>query len=165
MEQFDVVIIGGGVCGLSASIEVRRLGKSVLILEKDNYVGGILKQCIHEGFGLIKFRENLTGPEYLEKLIEDSERLGVEIRTKAFVTSIEKSTSFVIKYVDSKGVKTIRSNAVILSTGARERTAKQFFFSVSQMPSHFQCNWCIVLLLHYFPLKYLSARAYDVIYS
>ncbi len=127
MEQFDVVIIGGGVCGLSASIEVRRLGKSVLILEKDNYVGGILKQCIHEGFGLIKFRENLTGPEYLEKLIEDSERLGVEIRTKAFVTSIEKSTSFVIKYIDSKGVNTIRANAVILSTGARERTAKQFF--------------------------------------
>lgn len=127
MEQFDVVIIGGGVCGLSASIEAKRQGKSVLIIEKNKYVGGIVNQCIHEGFGLIKFRENLTGPEYIEKLMQTAERLGVEIQTEAFVLSIEKTSQFIVKYVSANGVIGIKANAVILSTGAKERTAKQVF--------------------------------------
>lgn len=127
MEQFDVVIIGGGVCGLSASIEVKRQGKSVLIIEKNKYVGGIVNQCIHEGFGLIKFRENLTGPEYIEKLIRTTERLGVEIQTEAFVLSIEKTSQFIVKYVSTEGVVGVKANAVILATGAKERTAKQVF--------------------------------------
>lgn len=127
MEQFDVVIIGGGVCGLSASIEAKRQGKSVLIIEKNKYVGGIVNQCIHEGFGLIKFRENLTGPEYIEKLMQTAERLSVEIQTEAFVLSIEKTSQFIVKYVSANGVIGIKANAVILSTGAKERTAKQVF--------------------------------------
>ena len=127
MEQFDVVIVGGGVCGLSASIEVKRQGKSVLIVEKNKFVGGIVNQCIHEGFGLIKFRENLTGPEYVDKLIESAERLGVEIRTEAFVLSIEKTSQFLVKYVDKNGVIGVKANAVIVATGAKERTAKQVF--------------------------------------
>lgn len=142
MEQYDVIIIGAGAGGLSAAIEVRRERKSVLVIDRDKHIGGILKQCIHEGFGLIKFRENLTGPEYIEKLIENTERLGVEILTESTVISIEKTSQFNIKYVNKTGIHTVRGQTVILSTGCREKTSKQFFLQGTRPSGIFTAGEC-----------------------
>lgn len=130
--EYDVVVIGGGVCGLSASLEIRRLNKRVLLLEKEKYVGGVTANCVHDGFGLIKYRENLTGPEYVEKLVDACERLGVVIRTEAFVRSLDKTSQFIVKYVDCSGMHNVKANAVILATGADERTSRQVFLHGSR---------------------------------
>lgn len=130
--EYDVVVIGGGVCGLSASLEIRRLNKSVLILEKDKSVGGVVSKCVHNGFGMIKYRESLTGPEYVEKLVDACQRLGVVIRTESFVRSIDKTSQFIVRYVDCTGMHNVKANAVILSTGADERTSRQVFLHGSR---------------------------------
>ncbi len=142
MEQYDVIIIGAGAGGLSAAVEVKRAKKMVLVIDRDKYVGGILKQCVHDGFGLIKFRENLTGPEYIEKLIEMTDRLGVEILTESTVISIEKTSLFLVKFVNSTGIHTVKGQTVILSTGCRERTAKQAFLQGTRPSGVFTAGEC-----------------------
>lgn len=142
MEQYDVIIVGAGAGGLSAAVEVRRAKKTVLVIDRDKYVGGILKQCIHDGFGLIKFRENLTGTEYIEKLIDMTERLGVDILTETTVLSIEKTSQFIVKYVNNKGVHTVKGLTVILSTGCRERTSKQVFLQGTRPAGVFTAGEC-----------------------
>lgn len=142
MEQYDVIIIGAGAGGLSAAVEVKRAKKSVLVIDRDKYVGGILKQCVHDGFGLVKFRENLTGPEYIEKLIDVTERLGVEILSESTVLSIEKTSQFIVKYVNSEGIHTVKGLTVILATGCRERTAKQVFLQGTRPAGVFTAGEC-----------------------
>lgn len=142
MEQYDVIIVGAGAGGLSAAVEVKRAKKTVLVIDRDKYVGGILKQCVHDGFGLIKFRENLTGPEYIEKLIDMTERLGVEILTESTVLSIEKTSQFHVKYVNNTGIHTVKGSTVILSSGCRERTSKQVFLQGTRPSGVFTAGEC-----------------------
>ncbi len=130
--EYDVVVIGGGVCGLSASLEIKRLNKRVLLLEKQKYVGGVVAKCMSQSFGAIKYRENLTGPEYVKKLKDACERLGVVIRTEAFVRSVDKTSQFIVRYVDCEGIHNVKANAVILATGADERTSRQAFLHGSR---------------------------------
>lgn len=128
MQSYDVLVIGGGPAGLAAAISARKEGARVLLIEREERLGGILKQCIHDGFGLLHFGEKLSGPEYVERFEDEFHALEIDCEVQTFVTDIRKDgESFVIKAVNRKGVQTYRTGSIILATGCRERTAKQVF--------------------------------------
>ena len=128
MTEYDVLVIGGGPGGLAAAISAKKEGARVLLVERENRLGGILKQCIHDGFGLWRFGERLSGPEYVERFEEELKELSIEYRVQTFVTSVEKAKEcFHVYAVDAQGVKEYRTKTMILATGCRERTAKQVF--------------------------------------
>lgn len=128
MRELDVIVIGGGPAGLAAALSAKEEGADVLLIEREARLGGILKQCIHDGFGLLRFGEKLSGPEYAERYIDMFESAGIEAETLTFVTRVKKEDGgFRVSVVNSSGTEDIRSKTVILATGCRERTAKQVF--------------------------------------
>lgn len=121
--QYDVVIIGGGPSGMAAAIESSKLNAKTLIIERNETLGGILNQCIHNGFGLHYFKEELTGPEYAFKfreLILNEKNIDVKLNT--FVTNIDKENN-VVTIKSSNGVENVKYKSLVLSMGCRERTA------------------------------------------
>ncbi|MGF7059623.1 NAD(P)/FAD-dependent oxidoreductase [Brassicibacter mesophilus] len=129
MEYYDVVILGGGPAGLAASLSAKQNNASTLIIERENRLGGILKQCIHDGFGLIRFNEKLSGPEYAERYIRMVNKAEIPVKLSTFVTNVEEfKDSFQLTIVNSQdGMNKIESKSIILANGCRERTAKQIF--------------------------------------
>lgn len=129
MEKYDVIILGGGPAGLSAALAAKKAGASTLIIEREKRPGGILKQCIHDGFGLITFKEKLSGPEYAERFIDIVRHENIPIWTSTFVTSVEKvNEGFELMLVNSeKRALKVYAKALILANGCRERSAKQVF--------------------------------------
>ena len=125
MKHYDLIVIGAGSAGIAAALKAHDAGiTSILILEKDKEMGGILQQCIHSGFGVEMFKEDLTGPEYAERYIEKMQQVGLEFRTNSLVTELHENRTLV--YTNPKeGYVEVQGKAIILTMGCFERTPGQ----------------------------------------
>ena len=123
MKTIDLVVIGSGAAGMAAAVEAKKNGvNDILILEKDERLGGILNQCIHNGFGLTEFKEELTGPEYLQRFVEQVKELGIPYKLNAQVIDLSKDK--VVTYSSKEdGLVKVQAKAIIMATGCYERNA------------------------------------------
>ncbi len=128
MFDYDVTVIGGGPAGLAAAISAHDNGAKALVIEREERLGGMLKQCIHDGFGLSRFGERLAGPEYVERFMTELYKRNIDTMLRTFVTGVEKlRDGFCVATVNGEGLKKIYTKTLVLATGCRERTAKQVF--------------------------------------
>ena len=123
MESRDLIIIGGGSAGMAAAVAAYDKGiKDILILERTEFLGGILNQCIHNGFGLTHFKEELTGPEFLSRFVDQVKDRGIEYKLRTNVTSVTKDK--VVTYVNAEdGVVSLQAKAIVMAAGCYERNA------------------------------------------
>ncbi len=125
MLQYDVVVIGGGPAGLAAAVKAKEYGLNVLLLDENDYLGGILPQCIHPGFGIHYFREELTGPEFSHRFVQRIKELKIDYFVKARVLEIKNYSDLekIVVFTSPEGTFEVWTKAIIYATGARERHA------------------------------------------
>lgn len=124
-EKYDIVVIGSGAAGLAAAISAKKEGADkILIIDRDREPGGILLQCIHNGFGLKIFKEDLPGPTYAQRLVKEARSLGTEMLLDAIVMDVSMERRLTLSSCDL-GLKNIEAGAVVLAMGCRERTRAQ----------------------------------------
>lgn len=122
MLKYDVVVIGGGPAGMAAALSARKHGASVLILERDVRLGGILNQCIHQGFGLHYFGEEMTGPEYAHRFRKSVESEDIDVMLESMVLSLTQDR--IVSFISPKqGLCKVQAGAIVLAMGCRERAA------------------------------------------
>ena len=125
-EECDVAVIGAGPAGLAAAAAAAEQGVSVCVFEREEQAGGILKQCIHDGFGLIRYGEKLSGPEYAYRELQRFQKTSARLRLETFMTSVEKdSGGFLLTMIDREGILKYRVKAIVSACGCRERTDRQ----------------------------------------
>jgi thioredoxin reductase len=122
MSERELVIVGAGPAGMAAAVAAHEAGaKDILLLERDQYLGGILNQCIHPGFGLHYFKEELTGPEYAERFIRQVEKIkGIEVSLRSMVVRMDCDRH--LTYFKPGEMAEVKAKALIMATGCRERT-------------------------------------------
>ena len=121
MQEKEVIIIGGGAAGLAAAVACQQKGiEDILIIERGDYLGGILSQCIHDGFGLEKFHTSLAGPEYAQRYIDQVEEKEIPFLLNSMVASLTPQKEVIV--INNKGLQHYRAKVIILAMGCRERT-------------------------------------------
>jgi NADPH-dependent 2,4-dienoyl-CoA reductase/sulfur reductase-like enzyme len=162
MQRCDVAVLGAGPAGLAAALAAKAQGAGALLIEREDRPGGILKQCIHDGFGLIRFGEKLTGPEYAQRCLDMIYQAGIPLLTNTFASQIiKKGEIFDLTLTNAdRGVFHVEAASLILAGGCRERTAKQVFIHGSRpagvmtagaaqyfvnIQGYLPCKRCVVL--------------------